>query len=232
MKIKIYADGANYQDIILYNNLNLISGLTTNPSLMKKSGVKNYEVFAKKVLKKVNKKPISFEVFADEIDEMYIQAKKIASWGKNVFVKIPIINTKGKSMGNLIKQLSNEKIKLNITAVFTQSQVMNIFKNLNKSTPAIISIFAGRIADTGRDPKILVKKSISIFKKNLNHKILWASTREIYNITEANNLGTDIITVPTNLLGKINLKNKNLFEYSIETVKEFFLDAKKSKFKI
>lgn len=232
MKIKIYADGANYKDIILYNNLNLISGLTTNPSLMKKSGVKNYELFAKKVLKKVNKKPISFEVFADEIDEMYIQAKKIASWGKNIFVKIPIINTKGKSMSNLIKKLSNEKIKLNITAVFTQSQVMNIFKNLNKSTPAIISIFAGRIADTGRDPKILIKKSISIFKKNFNHKILWASTRELYNITEANNLGTDIITVPTNLLGKINLKNKNLKKYSIETVKEFFLDAKKSKFKI
>lgn len=232
MKIKIYADGANYQEIKYYNSLKIISGLTTNPSLMRKSGVNNYTSFAKKVLKVVKKKSISFEVFADELNEMYDQAKKIASWANNVFVKIPVMNTKGKSTSRLIKKLSDEKVKLNITAIFTKKQLIEIHKSLNKKSPAIISIFAGRIADTGRSPLQIMKFAQKLFKKNKNHKILWASTREILNIFEAEKAGIDIITVPHSLLKKIKLLKKNLYNYSKETVIEFYNDAKKSRFKL
>ncbi len=232
MKIKIYADGANKKEILYYNKNKIITGLTTNPSLMRKSGVLNYKNFSIEILKKVDKKPISFEVFADTFPEMYIQSKKISSWGKNVYVKIPISNTKGFSSKKLIKDLSNENIKLNITAIFTKSQIQTVFNSLKKSTPAIISIFAGRIADTGRDPIEIVKFAKKLFKRNLKHKILWASTRELLNIFQAQNAGADIITVPTNILKKMNLINKNLNKYSLETVKEFYKDAKAAKFKI
>jgi transaldolase len=232
MKIKIYADGASFKDIKYYNNSKKISGLTTNPSLMRKSGVRNYTQFAKKVLKVVKKKSISFEVFADEPNEMHEQAIKISKWGKNVFVKIPIMNTKGKSTCSLIKDLSNQNIKLNITAIFTKIQLKEIHKHLNKKTPAIISIFAGRIADTGRNPIEIMKFAKKLFSKNKHHEILWASTRELFNIFEAEKAGIDIITVPHSLLKKMQLLKKNLYNYSKETVIEFYNDAKKSRYKL
>ncbi len=232
MKIKIYADGANKKDILYFNRQINISGLTTNPSLMRKSGVKNYKNFSIEILKKVNKKPISFEVFADDFNNMYHQSQIISSWANNVYVKIPITNTKGISSKLLINKLSNEKIKLNITAIFTKSQVDTVFKSLNKKTPAIVSIFAGRIADTGRDPSNIIKYASRLFKKNLKHKILWASTREVLNIFQAEKAGADIITVPTSILNKKKLFNKSLNKYSLETVKEFYKDAKEAKYKI
>ena len=232
MKIKIYADGANKKDILYYNKQTEIAGLTTNPSLMRKSGVKNYKKFSIEILKKVVKKPISFEVFADEFSQMYKQSKIISSWANNVYVKIPITNTKGKSCKNLIKKLSDEGINLNITAIFTKTQIDTVFKNLNKKTPAIISIFAGRIADTGRDPYNIIKYATRLFKKNLKHKILWASTRELLNIIQAEKAGADIITVPTSILNKKKLFNKSLNKYSLETVQEFYKDAKAAKYKI
>ena len=232
MKIKIYADGANKKDILYFNRQINISRLTTNPSLMRKSGVKNYKNFSIEILKKVNKKPISFEVFADDFNNMYLQSQIISSWANNVYVKIPITNTKGISSKGLINKLSNEKIKLNITAIFTKSQVDTVFKCLNKKTPAIVSIFAGRISDTGRDPTNIIKYASRLFKKNLKHKILWASTREVLNIFQAEKAGADIITVPTSILNKKKLFNKSLNKYSLETVKEFYKDAKEAKYKI
>ncbi len=232
MKIKIYADGANKKDILYFNNQADISGLTTNPSLMRKSGISNYKNFSIDILKKVKKKPISFEVFADTFKDMYSQAKTISSWASNVYVKIPISNTKGLSSKKLIKILSNQNVKLNITAIFTKSQINLVFKNLKKTTPAIISIFAGRIADTGRDPIHLVEYASKLFKKNSKHKILWASTREVLNIIHAEKAGADIITVPTGILKKMKLINKNLNMYSLETVREFYKDAKAAKYKI
>ena len=232
MKIKIYADGANEKEIIHYYLQNNISGLTTNPSLMRKSGIENYKDFSIKILKKVKDKPISFEVFADDFKSMYYQSKIISSWGENVYVKIPITNTKGVCSSQLIKKLSEENIKLNITAIFTRSQVNRIYRSLQNKTPAIISIFAGRIADTGRDPVDLIEYAKKLFKKNIKHKILWASTREVLNISQAEKAGADIITVPTNILKKLYLKNKNLQKYSLETVKEFYKDAKAAKYMI
>jgi transaldolase len=232
--IKIFADGADYKSIVNYNKKFFIKGLTTNPSLMKKSGVKNYADFAKKVLKVVNKKPISFEVFSDDFNGMYNQAKIIASWGKNVYVKIPVTNTKGKNSYSLIKKLSEEKIKLNITAIFTNDQIKNVIKSLNPDIKSIISIFAGRIADTGKNPEKLIIKTLKLLKKqkNFNCEVLWASTRELYNIVSASKIGCHIITVPNNILEKLNLFNKSLKIYSLETVKEFYKDAKEANFKI
>jgi transaldolase len=232
IKIKIFADGADFSGIVNYNKKKFIKGLTTNPSLMKKSGVKDYAAFAKKILKIVNKKPISFEVFSDEFEEMYNQAKKISSWGNNVYVKIPVTNTKGQGSYNLIKKLSNEKIKLNITAIFTEDQVAKVINSLSPKVKSIISIFAGRIADTGENPELLIKKTINLAKKNKNCEVLWASTRELYNIISAESIGCHIITVPNNILDKQNLFGYNLKKYSLETVKEFYEDAKKAGFVI
>jgi transaldolase len=233
-KIKIFADGADYKSIIDFNKKYFIKGLTTNPSLMKKSGVKSFTNFAKKILKKVKIKPISFEVFADDIDEMYRQAKIISKWGKNVYVKIPVTNSKGAGCYNLIKKLSNEKIKLNITAIFTNDQVKKVINSLNKNSKSIISIFAGRIADTGVNPDLLIAQSIKLInkKKYKNCEVLWASTREIYSIIHAEKLGCHIITVPNNILSKLNLIGKNLNKYSLETIQDFYKDAKSAGFKI
>ena len=232
LKIKIFADGADEKHMLALNKLPHIKGLTTNPSLMKKAGVKNYSVFAKKILKKIKIKPISFEVFSDKHEEMYKQAKIISSWGKNVYVKIPITNSKGKSCHKIIKKLSDEKVNLNITAVFTMNQVKNLKKNLNPKSKSIISIFAGRIADTGRNPANIIKQSIKMFSKNKNIEILWASTREIYNIFEANNLKCQIITVTPDILKKTKLINYNLNKYSLDTIKDFYNDAKAVGYKI
>jgi transaldolase len=233
-KIKIFADGADYKSILNYNKKFFIKGLTTNPSLMKKSGVTNYTAFAKKILKVVNKKPISFEVFCDDFPGMYQQAKKISSWGENVYVKIPIINTKGQGSYDLIKKLSNENIKLNITAVFTDSQINKVVKCLNPKIKSIISIFAGRIADSGINPELIIRKCLKLLKKNKNKnsEVLWASTRELYNIVTAQSIGCHIITVPNNILDKLNFLGRNLENYSLETVKEFYRDAKEAGFQI
>jgi transaldolase len=230
--IAIYADGANMKDILYFNSKKFIKGLTTNPTLMKKSGIKNYQKFALDVLKVVKKKPISFEVFSDDFKEMYRQAKVISSWGDNVFVKIPVTNTKGLSSYKLISKLSNEGIKLNVTAVLLQDQVNNIVKSLNKKTRSIISIFAGRIADTGRDPIPLVKKSVLLTKKYKNIQILWASTRESLNIFQAQKINCDIITVTTDILSKVNIFGYDLKKYSLDTVKMFYNDAAKAGYKI
>ena len=231
-KIKIFADGANYNEIKYFNSQKIVKGLTTNPSLMRKSGVKNYEIFARKVLRFVKHKPISFEVFSDDFEEMYIQAKAISSWGKNVYVKIPVTNTKGKSSHLLIKKLSDEGINLNITAIFNFYQVSRVIKFLNPKSKAIVSIFSGRIADTGINPEIVIKKSIDLLKNNKNHEILWASTRELYNVVQAEKIKCHIITVPTTILKKFNLLGYDLIKYSADTVKEFYEDAKNAKFKI
>ena len=231
-KIKIYADGADLKSIISINKKKIISGFTTNPSLMRKSGVKNYKNFAKKILSKVRSKPISFEVFFFFLSLMKKEDLEINSWCNNVFVKIPSHNTKGKSTHKLVNELSHMGVKLNITAVFTVKQAKKIINSLNKNVESIISIFCGRIADTGRDPEKVISEIKSFNKKNRKIKILWASTRELYNIIQAENLGCEIITVPNNILSKMSLLGKNLDELTLETVKMFKSDAIKSRFKI
>tara|TARA_B110000259_G_C14022069_1_gene403388 strand:+ start:679 stop:1386 length:708 start_codon:yes stop_codon:yes gene_type:complete len=232
LKIKIFADGANEEQMLKLSKLNYIKGLTTNPSLMKKAGIKNYTNFSKKILTKIKKKPISFEVFSDNLDEIYKQAKIISSWGKNVYVKIPVTNSKGRNCNSIIRRLSNENVNLNITAVFTMSQINSLKKVLNPKSKSIISIFAGRIADTGRNPSEIIKKSIKIFLKYKKTEILWASTREVFNIYEANNLKCHIITVTPDVLKKLQLRNYSLKKYSLDTIRDFYNDAKKVGYKI
>ena len=229
--IKIFLDGGNLQDIKDYSKIPLIKGFTTNPSLLKKEKVKNFTEFSKSCVKFSKNKSISFEVTKDTHKEIYLQSKKISLIGKNVCVKIPIVNSKGDKNISLIKNLYNEKIKLNITAVFTKNQIDELYRNINGKYEIIISIFAGRIADTGRDPSKIIKYSIKN-RPSKKIKILWASTREVYNIYEAKRLNCDIITATKDQINKLKLKNKNLHKYSIETSKQFFLDAKKSKIKI
>jgi len=231
-KIEYYADGANIKDIKIGNKNNKIKGFTTNPSLMKLSGIKNYKKFAKEILKIVKIKPVSFEIFADEAHEIEAQARIISSWGKNVFVKIPIINTKGISNAKLIGKLNKENIRLNVTAVFLPKQSVDVVKYIGKKTDIIISVFAGRIADSGRDPVIELKKHINLAKNFKNIKILWASVREPLNLIQAQNIGCHIITVPQEILKKTKNFNKDLFKYSKETVKMFYDDAKKSGFSL
>lgn len=230
--LKIFADGADINSIKKTLKNKLVKGFTTNPTLMKKAGIKNYEIFSRKVAKLVYPKSVSLEVFSDDLEEMYCQAKIISSWGKNIFVKIPIINTKGISTNKIIKKLSNDKINLNITAIFTFKQIKDVFDILNKNSNTILSIFAGRIADSGRDPKDLIKKSVKISKNYKKIKILWASTREPYNIIEAINCGCHIITVSDDIINKIKNFNKNLNTFSRETVQMFYNDAKLSGYKL
>jgi transaldolase len=231
-KVKIFADGANLSEMVKMSKLSYIKGLTTNPSLMRKNGITNYEQFSKSVLNKIKKKPISFEVFSDDLEQMKDQALKINSWGKNVYIKIPITNTKNISTGPVIKYLTSKNIKVNVTAVMTLGQVKSVLKNLNPKIPSYISIFVGRIADTGRDPMPIVKESLNLIKKNKNCELIWASTREIYNIYQSNSISCNIITVTSDLINKFSLLNYNLNKYSLDTVKGFRTDAVKSKFKI
>jgi transaldolase len=231
IKTKIFADGADLKSMIKLNNLSYIRGLTTNPSLMKKAGIKDYEKFAKDVLMKIKKKPVSFEVFSDDHDKMYIQAKKISSWAENAYAKIPICNTKNKYSYDLIKKLSNENVKLNITAIMTKNQIKNTYNSLNKSCSSFISIFAGRIADTGVDPTETIRYAININKK-YNSEIIWASTRELFNIIQCASIGCDIITVTPELIKKLGNLDKNLENFSLDTVKMFYSDAKKAKYKL
>ena len=232
LNIKIFADGADLKTFQDLNSNNFIKGFTTNPSLMKKSGIKNYKEFAKDLIKEISDKPISFEVFEDELINMEKQARQIATWGKNVFVKIPVTNTKGESTHELVKKLSDEGISCNVTAIFTFGQLKLITDSLNNETPIILSIFAGRIADTGIDPMPIMKECIEYTKNKKNINILWASTREVLNIFQANSINCQIITVPNDLLKKLNNLNKDLKDFSKETVMDFYKDAKSAGFKI
>ena len=232
MKTKIFCDSADYETIKFFNNKSIVDGFTTNPSLMRISGAKNYKDYSFKILKICKKKPISFEVFADDQKQMLKQAYKISTWAKNVYVKIPVVNSKGKFMGPVIKELSAQGIKLNITAIYSFEQVNKVFKCLDKKTKSIISIFAGRMADKGKDPLPIFKKSISKVKKYKNIEILWASTREAYNFIQAQQLSCDIITMPPKIINQIDSFGKNLNQLTLETVKGFLIDSKKSKFKL
>mgnify|MGYP001261443785 CR=1 FL=1 len=231
--IKIYCDTSNLKQIKNCIKKYNIDGVTTNPSIMKNEGVKNYKSHCLKILKIVRNKPLSVEVFADNQLEIYDQAKKISKWGRNIFVKIPIINTRGKRLTNLISKLNQESIKLNITAVFSLSQIRSIKKAIkNKKSPVIISIFCGRISDSGIDAEPIILNAKKIFKSYKNVKILWASVRETFNYNQALRTKTDIITVPPKFIKKIKEKKLTLENYSKITVKQFFLDGKKSNFKI
>tara|TARA_B100001057_G_C22643877_1_gene869317 strand:+ start:179 stop:904 length:726 start_codon:yes stop_codon:yes gene_type:complete len=232
MKIKIFADGANLDSIKEFNLNSDISGFTTNPSLMKKAGVKDYKNFSLDVLKIIGNKPVSFEIFSDELDEMYDQANEIASWGENVYVKIPVTNSKGEKTSKLVKKLLNKGIKCNVTAILTLEQVKEIYNISENKTEVIISIFAGRIADTGIDPIKIMTDSVNLCNSKDKIKILWASTRELLNIFQANEIGCHIITVPNDILKKISNIGKDLNELSLETVKMFLADATNAGFKI
>jgi transaldolase len=232
MKTKIFCDIANYKTIKFFNNKSIVDGFTTNPSLMRLAGAKNYKNYSLKILKVCKKKPISFEVFADNFKDMLKQAYKINSWGKNVYVKIPVVNSKGMFTGPVIKELSDKGIKLNITAVYTFKQTRKVFKELNKKTKSIISIFAGRMADKGKDPLPIFKKSISLTKNYKNIEILWASTREAYNYIQAKQLNCNIITAPPKVINQISRFGTSFNAMTNETVKGFLKDSRKSKFKI
>jgi transaldolase len=232
LKTKIYCDIAELDQIKKFNKKKIVKGFTTNPSLMRKAGAKDYESYSKKILDICKNKPVSLEVFADEYSEMKKQAIQINTWAKNVYVKIPVTNSKGKFMGRIIKELNNQKIKLNITAVYSSKQTEKILKLINKKTKVIISIFAGRAGDTGIDPVPEFKKSIYMTKKFKNVEILWASVREPYNYLQAKQLGCHIITVPPSIIEKIENFGKTFDQLTKETVKGFLIDSKKSKFKI
>ena len=232
MSIKIFCDIADLDLIKKFNKKKIVKGFTTNPSLMRKAGARNYQSYSKKILKYCSKKPISFEVFADNFSSMIKQGIKINSWGKNVYVKVPVVNSKNKFTGKVIKELNNKNIKLNITAVYTAKQTEKILQQINKTTKVIISIFAGRAGDVGKDPIPEFKKSVKLAKKFKNVEILWASVREPYNFTQAKQLGCQIITIPPSIIEKIQKFGKSFNQLTTETVKAFLIDSKKSKFKI
>ena len=228
---KIFCDIADIKIIKKFNKKKIVKGFTTNPSLIRKAGAKNYTRYCKDILK-VTKKPISFEVFADDQKNIINQALKIKNWGKNIYVKVPVTNSKGIFLGRAIKYLNNKNIKLNITAVYTAKQTSQILKKINKKTKVIISIFAGRMADKGKDPLPEFKKSIKLAKKYKNVEILWASVREPYNYIQAKQLKCHIITVPPSIIEKIEKFGKSFSQLTIETVKTFLIDSKKSRFNI
>ena len=232
MKTKIFCDIADIKIIKKFNKKKLVKGFTTNPSLMRKAGAKDYKKYSREILKVCNKKPVSLEVFGDNYLEMKSQAMKINSWGKNIYVKIPIINSKGDFTGRLIKELNNNNVKLNITAVYSSAQTKKILKLINKKTKVIISIFAGRAGDSGKDPLPEIITSIKISKKFKNVEILWASVREPYNYLQANQIGCQLITIPPSIIEKIEKFGKSFDQLTKETVKAFLVDSRKSKFKI
>ncbi len=225
MKIKIFADGAAIDTMLELASDPLIQGFTTNPSLMRKAGVKHYRMFAQSLIKKIPNKPISFEIFADDLDEMEAQAREIATWGKNVYVKIPVTNSKGASTQQIISKLSGDGIKLNVTAIFTVEQFAEVVGALSVNTPAVLSVFAGRVADTGIDPEPLLQQCVEQMKLKPKAELLWASVREPFNIIQAERVGCDIITVPYDMLKKIAMFGKSLVEFSLETVENFYQDA-------
>ena len=232
MKTKIFCDIAELNLIKKFNKKKIVKGFTTNPSLMRKAGAKDYQTYCKKILKICKKKPVSFEVFGDNNKSMMNQALKINDLGKNVYVKVPIVNSKNRFTGKVIKELNSKNIKLNITAVYTANQTQKILNVINKKTKVIISIFAGRAADVGKDPVPEFKKSIFLAKKFKNVEILWASVREPYNYLQSKELGCHIITIPPTTIEKIEKFGKSFDQLTVETVKAFLIDSKKSKFRI
>jgi len=232
VKTKIFCDIADTRQISKFNRKSIVKGFTTNPSLIRKAGAKDYESYCKKILHICRRKPVSFEVFADDKKNMKKQALIINQWGKNIYVKIPVVSSKGIFMGRLIKELNEMGVKLNITAVYTSRQTKNILSNVNKKTKIIISIFAGRMADTGKDPVPEFKRSLNYAKRFKNVEILWASTREPYNYLQAKQLGCHIITIPPSIIEKILSFGKTFNHLTVNTVKGFLNDSKKSKFKI
>ena len=232
MKTKIFCDIAELDLIKKFNKKKIVKGFTTNPSLMRKAGAKDYKSYSKNILKICKNKPVSLEVFADNYEGMKKQALKINTWGKNVYVKVPVANSKGVFSGKIIKELNNQNIKLNITAVYNSKQTARILKLLNKQSKVIISIFAGRAGDTGKDPIPEFKKSITMAKNYKNVEILWASVREPYNYLQATSLGCHIITIPPETIEKIENFGKTFNQLTLETVKAFLVDSKKSNFKI
>tara|TARA_Y100000996_G_scaffold153040_1_gene117810 strand:+ start:410 stop:1108 length:699 start_codon:yes stop_codon:yes gene_type:complete len=232
MSIKIFCDIADLSQINNFKKQKIVKGFTTNPSLMRKAGAKDYKLYSKQILKVCSNKPISFEVFADEEKTMITQGIEINSWGKNVYVKVPIVNSKNQFTGNVIKELNKKNIKLNITAVYNAKQTKKILNKINKKTKVIISIFAGRAGDAGKDPIPELIKSIKMAKKFKNVEILWASVREPYNYIQAKQLGCHIITIPPSIIDKIQNFGKSFSQLTVETVKTFLIDSKKSKFKI
>ncbi len=232
MKTKIFCDIAELNLIKKFNKKKIVKGFTTNPSLIRKAGAKDYKSYSKKILKICQNKPVSLEVFADNYSEMKKQAMKINTWAKNIYVKIPVCNSKGKFMGQIIKELNSQNIKLNITAVYTAKQTEKVLKQINKKTKVIVSIFVGRAGDAGKDPVPEIKKSISLAKRFKNVEILWASVREPYNYLQAKQLGCHIITVPPTTIEKIENFGKTYDQLSKETVQTFLKDSQKSNFKI
>ncbi|WP_440647349.1 transaldolase family protein [Candidatus Pelagibacter sp. HIMB1521] len=232
MNTKIFCDIADLSSIKNFNKKQIVKGFTTNPSLMRKAGAKDYKSYSKQILQVCKNKPISFEVFADDQKSMIKQGNEINTWGKNVYVKVPVVNSKNKFSGKVIKELNSKNIKLNITAVYTAKQTSKILKVINKKTNVIISIFAGRAGDTGKDPIPEFVKSIKLAKKFKNVEILWASVREPYNFLQAKQLGCHIITIPPTLIEKIEKFGKSFNQLTVETVKAFLIDSKKSNFKL
>jgi len=232
LKVKLFADGADIAGILEMASNPAISGFTTNPTLMRKAGVQDYKGFAKEVLKVVPSKPVSFEVFADDFPTMERQALEIASWGKNVNVKIPVTNTKGEFCDALVKKLSDAGVQVNVTALMTLEQVQRVTDALNPDTPAIISVFAGRIADTGIDPVPVMAKAVEIMKAKPKSELIWASPRELLNIFQAEEVGCHIITATNDIIKKLSLFHKDLNAFSLETVEMFYKDAKAAGFNI
>jgi transaldolase len=232
LHVKIFGDGAHEEDMLAMAGNPLIKGFTTNPSLMRAAGVTDYVAFAKDVLSKIHDKPISFEVFSDDFDEMERQARIIAAWGENVYVKIPVTNTKGESSAALITKLSNDGLKLNVTAILTVEQVAIVADALAADTPAIVSVFAGRVADTGVDPLPIMRDSKAALSSRPKAELLWASCRETLNIYEADEVGADIITVPYSILNKLDEIGRDLTQHSLDGVKKFYTDGQAAGFSI
>ena len=232
LKVKIFADGANKKDMLEMNSKSFIKGLTTNPTLMKKEGITDYREFCKDILTVIKNKPISFEVFSDDFKEMERQAMEISSWGENVYVKIPITNTKKETCYEIVKKLSKQKVKLNITAIMTLTQVKQVVSVLEPNVPSYISVFAGRIADTGIDPEPLMADAVELLKLAPASELIWASPRELLNIFQADKIGCHVITVTNDILKKLSLVGYDLNEYSLDTVKMFYSDAIDANFKL
>ncbi len=232
LKVKIFADGADKVGMLEMYEKPFVKGLTTNPTLMKKAGIRDYRAFCKDILTSINDKPLSFEVFSDDFAEMERQALEIASWGDNVYVKIPITNTKQETCYALVKKLANQKVKLNVTALMTLDQVRNVVAALDPNTPSYVSVFAGRIADTGYDPVPLMTTAVEILKSAPAAELIWASPRELLNIFQADEIGCHVITVTNDILKKLPLVGYDLNEYSLDTVKMFYADAVAAGFKL
>jgi transaldolase len=232
LKVKIFADGANKKDMLEMNSKSFIKGLTTNPTLMKKEGITDYRKFCKDILTSIKEKPISFEVFSDDFKEMERQALEIASWGDNVYVKIPITNTKQETCYEIVEKLSKQNVKLNITAIMTLSQVKQVVSAIEPNVPSYVSVFAGRIADTGIDPEPLMAEAVELLKLAPSSELIWASPRELLNIFQADKIGCQVITVTNSILKKLSLIDYDLNSYSLDTVKMFYSDALDAGFKL